>query len=96
MASEKKGAAAAVGGFFKAIGNYFSEFGTAFAKGDAFVKLSALWMGAGYARRKQYVKAIIMTILEVAVIAFTLTFAMQYVPKFGTLGTVKMEKVFNM
>lgn len=86
----------AVSSFFRAIGAGFSEFGTAFSKGDAFVKLSVLWMGAGYARRKQYIKAAIMTILEVAVIAFTLTFAMQYVPKFGTLGTVRMEKVFNV
>lgn len=90
------GAAAAVGGFFKAIGRFFAEFGTAVAKGDAFVKLSLIWMGAGYARRKQYIKALIMTVLEIAVIAFTVKFAMAYVPKFGTLGTVKMEKVFNM
>ena len=97
MASQKKGGAlAAVGGFFGAIGKFFSEFGTAFAKGDAFVKLSAVWMGAGYARRKQYVKAVIMTVFEVAVIVFTVKFAMQYVPKFGTLGTVVMERVFNM
>ena len=37
-----------------------------------------------------------MTILEIAIIAFTVKFAMQYVPKIGSLGTVKMEKVFNM
>lgn len=92
----KSGAMAAVSGFFGAIGRFFAEFGTAFAKGDFFVKLSVLWMGAGYARRKQYIKAVIMTVLEIAVIAFTFTFAMQYVPKFGTLGTVQMEKVFNM
>ena len=97
MASPKKGGAAAtIGGFFKAVGKWFSDFGTAFAKGDAFVKLSALWMGAGYARRKQYAKAIIMTILEIAIIAFTIVFALEYVPKFGTLGTVTMERVFNM
>ncbi len=97
MTSQKKGgAAAAVGGFFQSIGRFFSEFGTALAKGDAFVKLSALWMGAGYARRRQYVKALIMTAFEAAVIVFTLTFAMQYVPKFGTLGSVVMERVFNM
>ena len=95
-AQEKNSAAAAVGGFFKAIGEFFGEFGTAVAKGDAFVKLSLIWMGAGYAKRKQYVKAILMTILEIAVIAFTVKFAMQYVPKIGSLGTVKMEKVFNM
>ncbi len=97
MASQKKGGAmSAVGGFFGAIGGFFKDFGVAFAKGDIFVKLSVLWMGAGYARRKQYIKALIMTALEAAIIAFTLTFAMQYVPKFGTLGTVVMERVFNM
>ena len=88
--------ASAVSGFFRAIGGFFSSFGTAVAKGDAFVKLSLLWWGAGYARRKQYVKAVIMTALEVALILFTFGFAMDYVPKFGTLGTVKPEKVFNM
>ena len=95
-AQEKNSAAAAVKGFFKAIGSFFRDFGTAVIKGDAFVKLSLLWIGAGYAKRKQYVKAVLMTILEIAVIMFTVKFAMQYVPKIGSLGTVKMEKVFNM
>lgn len=93
---EKNSVIAAVKGFFMAIGGFFSDFGRAVARGDLFVKLSLLWMGAGYARRKQYVKAVIMTVLEVAVILFTVKFAMQYVPKFGSLGTVQMEKVFNM
>lgn len=92
----KSGASGAIGSFFGAIGGFFSEFGHAVAKGDAAVKLSLLWMGAGYARRKQYAKAIIMTILEVAIIFFTVNFAMEYVPKFATLGTVEPEKVFNM
>ena len=86
----------AISGFFAVIARFFSEFGTAMAKGDVFVKLSLLWWGAGYFRRKQYVKAILMTLLEIAVIAFTLNFAMAYVPKFGTLGTVQAEQVFNM
>ena len=86
----------AVSGFFAVIARFFSEFGTAMAKGDVFVKLSLLWWGAGYFRRKQYVKAILMTLLEIAVIVFTLNFAMAYVPKFGTLGTVQAEQVFNM
>ena len=97
MENRKSNAALdAVKGFLGAIGMFFSSFGTAMAKGDIWVKLSLLWMGAGYARRKQYVKAAIMTVLEAAVIIFTVKFAMQYVPKFGTLGTVQMEKVFNM
>lgn len=91
----KKTAGQAIGGFFKAIGRFFSEFGIAVAKGDFFTKLSLIWMGAGYARRKQFIKAIIMTALQAAVIYFTITFAMQYIPKFGTLGSVEPEMVFN-
>lgn len=86
----------AISGFFAVIARFFTEFGTAMAKGDLFVKLSLLWWGAGYFRRKQYAKALLMTLLEIAVIAFTLNFAMAYVPKFGTLGTVQAEQVFNM
>lgn len=96
MENQKKDTAlGAVGGFFKGIGGFFSDFGAAVAKGDLFVKLSLLWWGAGYVRRKQYVKAIIMTALEAAIVLFTIFFAMEYVPKFGSLGTVKAEKVFN-
>lgn len=95
MADQEKGAAAAVRSFFKAIGGFFSDFGTAVAKGDIFVKLSLLVWGLGYARRKQYVKAVIMTALEAAVILFTIFFAMDYVPKFGSLGTIKAEQIFN-
>ncbi|MDO5785936.1 MAG: sugar ABC transporter permease [Eubacteriales bacterium] len=79
-----------------AIKNYFSDFGKAVTKGDLFVKLSLLWMGAGYARRKQYVKAALMTIFEIAVILFTFQFAVQYVPKFGSLGTITPVRTFNI
>lgn len=75
---------------------YFSDFGKAVTKGDAAVKLSLLWLGAGYARRKQYAKAVIMTIFEIAVIVFTFRFAMEYVPKIGTLGTVSPVRTFNI
>lgn len=85
----------AVSGFFAAIAGFFADFGTAIVKGDLFVKLSLLWIGAGYARRKQYVKAALMTVLGIAIILFTVHFSFQYVGKFGTLGTVQMEQVFN-
>lgn len=88
--------AAGVSGFFGAIAGFFTEFASAVVKGDIFVKLSLLWWGAGYARRKQYVKALLMTALEALLIWFTFSFAMDYVPKFGTLGTVQAEQVFNM
>ena len=81
---------------FGAVGKFFRDFAEAVMKGDAFVKLSLFWMGAGYFRRKQYAKALLMTVFEIAVLLFTVTFASQYVPKFGTLGTVKQEAVFNM
>ncbi len=93
MKEEKSGGVSA---FFAAVGSFFSDFGTAFAKGDVFVKLSVLWWGAGYARRKQFVKALLMTLLEGAIIVFSVKIAAQYVPKFGTLGTVQAEKVFNV
>lgn len=85
-----------VGSFFGAVGGFFKEFGTAVAKGDIFVKLSLLWMGAGYCKRKQFMKALLITAFEAAIIAFTFGFAMDYVPKFGTLGTVQQESVFNV
>ena len=87
---------AGLNSFGKAIAEFFKEFGEAVVKGDIFVKLSLLWMGAGYVRRKQYIKAILITIFEIAVLAFTFVFAMEYVSKFGTLGTVRQESVFNM
>ena len=82
-----------ISGFFAVIARFFVEFA---AKGDLFVKLTLVWWGAGYLRRKQYVKALLMTLLKTAVILFTVNFAMNYVPKFGTLGTVQVEQVFNM
>ena len=88
--------ASGIASFFRAIGQFFSEFGTAFVRGDLFVKLSVLWWGAGYARRRQYVKALLMTLLEAGVIAFSVLISFKYVPKFPTLGTVQAEKVFNM
>lgn len=71
-------------------------FGEALVHGDIFVKLTVLWWGLGYARRKQFVKALLMTFLEAFVIVFTVKVSMDYVPKFSTLGTVKAEKVFNL
>ncbi len=82
--------------FGKAIAGFFGELKEALVKGDISVKLSLLWMGAGYVRRKQYIKAILITLFEIAVLTFTIGFAMEYVSKFGTLGTVRQESVFNM
>lgn len=79
----------------RAIAQYFEGFAESVKKGDLFVKLSLIWMGAGYFRRRQYVKAVLITIFEIAVIAFSVLCASRYVPKFLTLGTVRRETVFN-
>ena len=66
--------------FFGGVGGFFKEFGEAVVKGDIWVKLSLIWMGAGCIGRKQIIKGILMTLLEAAVILFTFGFAMDYVP----------------
>ena len=92
MEKVQKKAAACVRG----AGQFFGDFKRAVQHGDFFVKLSLLWMGAGYFGRKQYIKSVLMTVFEALVILYTAAIGMQYVPKFGTLGTVKREAVFNI
>lgn len=77
------------------IGRYFADFVTGIIKGDIAVKLSLLIMGAGYFRRKQYVKGLIMCLYEVLFIAFTIFFACPNLAKFSTLGTVQREVTFD-
>lgn len=81
--------------FFKAVGNYFKEFGTAIVKGDIFVKLSLLFMGAGYFARKQIINGIIMMLLEAVFAVMCVGYAAPNLAKFGTLGTVQFEQVFD-
>ena len=81
--------------FFGTIAAFFTEFAHAVKHGDLFVKLSLIWMGAGYFRRKQYIKSLLITIFEAAVIVFSVLCSSQYVPKFLTLGTVRRDTVFN-
>lgn len=83
-------------GFFSSVGGFFKDFFTAVAKGDFFVKFSLIWFGAGYIRRKQFVRTLLITVFEAAVILYTIFIAPQYISKFGTLGSVKMEQVFDV
>ena len=81
--------------FFNGIKKYFAEFGVSVAKGDIWTKLSLIIMGAGYFGRNQIIKGILMTLLEVGVIAFTVLFSAPYLAKLGTLGTVQREEVMD-
>ncbi|MGN0376238.1 MAG: carbohydrate ABC transporter permease [Suilimivivens sp.] len=78
------------------IGNYFKEFSVALAKGDIWVKLSLVWMGAGYIVRKQIINGIIMTLLEVVFIIMCAGYAVPNLAKFGTLGTVQFEQTYDI
>lgn len=82
--------------FLISVGGLFKDFFVAVAKGDFFVKLSLIWLGAGYIRRKQFIRTLLITAVQAAVILFSIFVAPQYVTKLGTLGTVKMEQVFNI
>lgn len=81
--------------FFDGLKNYFAEFGNAVAKGDMWTKSSLLILGMGYFGRGQIIKGILMTLVEAAVILFTALFSAPYLAKFGTLGTVQREEVFD-
>ncbi len=81
--------------FFLGIGRFFGQFGHAVAKGDLAVKASLLVAGAGYMRRKQIIKGILVTFLEVAVILYTVLIGIPYIAKLPSLGTVERTMVYN-
>lgn len=81
--------------FLGAIKKYFGDFGTSVAKGDVWTKLSLIIMGSGYFGRRQIVKGILMTLIEIGIIMFTVLFSWPYMSKLGTLGTVQREQVFD-
>lgn len=82
-------------GIFHGFLNYFAELGTAIKKGDVFVKLSMIFMGAGYTGHKQVIKGFLVTLVELAFIAMCVLYAAPSLSKFGTLGTVKFEKTLD-
>lgn len=74
---------------------YCKELGIAIKKGDVWTRLTLLVMGAGYVGRKQIVKGILMTLLQMAFFLFTFRFSIGYISKLNTLGTVQREEVFD-
>lgn len=63
----------------------------ALIKGDWAVKGSAVVMGLGYFARKQIIKGILVTLYQIAMLAFIFVTGMPYLSKFNTLGTVQFE-----
>jgi len=79
-----------------ALKKYFADFFTSIRKGDIWTKLSLIIMGSGYIARKQIIKGILITAIEVFFFAFTLGFSLEYIGKLNTLGTVQREEKLDL
>lgn len=75
--------------------NSFKEFGHAFAKGDLYVKLSALVLGVGFFKRKQHTKGIIYVVIQSLFITFIALIGLPSLVKLSTLGTVEYETYYD-
>lgn len=67
----------------------------AIKKGDWAVKLSTIVMGTGYWARRQFIKSILVTIYQIAMLAFIIMGCSKYLVDFGTLGTVARVEQIN-
>lgn len=76
--------------------NIFQLFAEAFSKGDIFTKLSFPVWGIGFLARGQRMKALLVTFVEALGLYFIAVAGAPNLAKFGTLGTVQMEMVFDM
>ena len=74
---------------------YFTDFGNAIKNGDIWTRLSLIVMGAGYFGRKQIVKGILMTLIELGFFLYTARVSWQYIRRLNTLGTVQREEIFD-
>ena len=75
--------------------NFFQNFGHAFVKGDIFTKLSFLVWGFGFLGHGQLMKTLLVTLVQGVALYFLAFFGVPKLMKFGTLGTTKMEMVFD-
>lgn len=80
----------------KLVKKYFWDFGSAVKNGDIWTKLSLLVMGAGYFGRKQIVKGLVMTLVEIGFFLFTFSFSLPYIAKLNTLGTVQRKETLDL
>ncbi|HPF88379.1 MAG TPA: sugar ABC transporter permease, partial [Candidatus Limiplasma sp.] len=94
-ASQSRGAGKALLSFCRKAASFFVQFGRDIRDGDLWVRLSLVLFGAGYFGRKQYVKGVLVTLFQVFVFVFYPIALWPYLSKFGTLGTVKRQAVFN-
>ncbi|MBO4337144.1 MAG: sugar ABC transporter permease, partial [Lachnospiraceae bacterium] len=74
-----------------AFARYFTDLGEAIGKGDWKVRASLLVMGMGFFTRKQIIKGVIVTLVELAYILCFIFYSLPYLSKFSTLGTVQYQ-----
>ena len=79
----------------KRIAGMKMNFRDSFRFGDLWTRLSFVLFGAGYLARGQYIKGILLQLVQVFFYLFTFGFSLQYILKLGTLGTVQREEVFD-
>lgn len=72
------------------------DFWGSLCKGDIFTKVSFLVWGLGYIGHGQLMKALLVTLVEGLGLYFLALYGAPNLAKFGTLGTVKMEMVFDV
>ena len=70
---------------------YFTDLGEALIKGDWAVRASLVVMGMGFFARKQILKGILVTLVELAYILCFILFSIPYLSKFSSLGTVEYQ-----
>ncbi len=75
--------------------SFFSSFVKDVREGDLWVRMSLVIFGAGYFKRRQFVKGVLVTVVQAAVFVLYPVLLWPYLSKFGTLGTVKRAAVFN-
>ncbi|MFV0344104.1 MAG: carbohydrate ABC transporter permease [Anaerocolumna sp.] len=70
-------------------------FKTAFTKGNGITKLSAVIFGLGNLLHKQIIRGLLLLTIEFAYIYYMITFGLNSLKDFITLGTKVQEEVFN-
>lgn len=90
-----RGGAAGLSRARSSIGEFFSGTAAAFREGDVWTRLSAVICGAGFFARGQIVRGVIKTLIEALILFLIPALMVPNLSRFGTLGTVMAEKVFN-
>ena len=74
---------------------YFKDLGTCLSEGSTCVKLSTVFMGLGHIYNYQFIKGILVFLVQALFIVYLIFAAAPNLAKFSTLGTVKREAIFD-